>query len=164
MFKVCKLLFLITFISCSVSKPAISFKRQDEINRLMLVSATIIERFPKSIFGLSTFGITDTAVKDSLEQLRISTLSVKYSNDTVNVNEYFYGNKNQLPDSCIIFEREYHATSEDRIASSILFYFFGQVKPLNFQFTTHRAESESIRKISDSIWVYNSVHQLITIH
>jgi len=163
----CKILlttFLIAFISCSTSKKAAYIYNANDIDRLVSLAAIIKTQHPKTECGLKTFRIANTDLKDSLNRRNIFSLSIKYFHDTINANEYFYGNSIQLPDSCIIFSKDDYRANENRVASTLLFYFFGKVKPTDFHFSTYEPIREKTKKINDSTWIYKSVHELIVIH
>jgi hypothetical protein len=164
MFKLFLTVFIFAFISCSTSKVVTSFDSANEIDRLVSLGTIIRKQYPQTECGLKTFRIGNADLKDSLSLRSISSLSIKYFHDTLNSNEYFHGNSMQLPDSCIIFAKDDFRASEDRVASTLLFYFFSKVKPIDFHFSTYDPVSEKIKKINDSTWIYKSVHKLIVIH
>lgn len=156
--------FLFAFSSCSTSKGVRSSYSYSDIDRLVSFGTIIKTQYPKTECGLKTFGITNTILKDSLSKQYISSISIKYSLDTINSNEYFYGNSKQLPDSCVIFSKDDFQTEVDRTTSTLLFYFFGKVKPTDFRFSTYEPINEKTKKVNDSIWIYKVVHQLAVIH
>lgn len=163
----CKFLlitFLFCFISCSTSKESMSVYNTNDINRLVALSGTIKTEYTKTEYGLNTFRITNIRLKDSLTMLNISSISIKYSQDTINSNEYFYGNSIELPDSCIIFSKDDYKATNDQVTSTLLFYFFNKVRPLNFHFSTYKPITEKTKKVNDSTWIYKSVHQLVVVH
>lgn len=163
----CKLylLSILSFIllSCSTSKEIKSLYSSNEIDRLVSLGTNIKMQYPKTECGLKTFRVKNIDIKDRLSRLYISDISIKYFHDTLNPNEFFYGNSSQLPDSCIIFSKEGPLDSKARVSSTLLFYFFGKIKPLDFHFSTYKPIREKTIKISDSTWLYKSFHQIIMI-
>lgn len=135
----CKFLlttFLFGFISCSTSKE-MSIYSTNDIIRLVALSETIKTEYTKTECGLKTYRITNARLKDSLTMRNISSISIKYSQDTINSNEYFYGNSIKLPDSCIIFSKDDYKATDEQVTSTLFFYFFNKVRPLNFHFSTY---------------------------
>lgn len=156
--------FILCFISCSTTKDSIYSYDAIEISRLTSFGKTIQTEYTKSECGLKTSRITSRMLRDSLTLQNISSISVKYSYDTVSTNEYFYGNNIKLPDSCIIFSRDDYKANSNQVTSTLLFYFFSKTKRTNFHFNTYKAIKETTQKINDSIWVYKSVHKLVVTH
>lgn len=130
---------------------------------LVSLSSIIKTQYSQSQFGLKNFRVMNDTLKDSLNSRHISSISIKYSNKTLNPNEYFYGNNTLLPDSCIIFSKDEGPDNEAKVTSTLLFYFFSKIKPSDLNFSTYEPISEKTKKISDSTWIYKSVHQLIVI-
>jgi hypothetical protein len=163
MFRFYLTLFLIIVTSCSTSKPVASFGNDNDIEILISLGQRIRNRFPLTECGLDISRIADADLKDSLKQSNISSLSIKYFHEAISSNEYFYGNYTKLPDSCIIFSKESFRANDEKLALTLLFYFFGKTKPADFHFNTHNPDKERTTKINDSLWVYSSVHKLIMI-
>lgn len=165
MYRFLLITFLFGFISCSTSRESSrTVYNINDINSLLALNETIKTEYPRTECGLNTIRIANARLKKSLNMLNISSISIKYAQDTLNSNEYFYGNTVKLPDSCIIFSKEEQKTIDAQITSTLLFYFFSNKRPIDFRFNTHDPITEKTKKINDSIWIYKSVHQLIVIH
>ncbi len=156
--------FFFAFISCSTLKESRAIYNSNDIDKVLALSKTVRAEYSKTECGLNTFRVANTYLKDSLTWLNISSISIKYHGDTINSEEYFHGNSKPLPDSCIIFSKDDYKSNEAKVTTTLLFYFFGKLRPLNFRFSTYEPLSEKTKKVSDSVWIYKSVQQLVVIH
>ena len=159
MHKLVLIAFVIVAATCSTQKKITNSYK--DIDALVSLASYIKTQYPKDNCGLQAFRLANKNLVDSLSRLGISSISIKYSSDTINAGEYFYGNSQRLPDSCIIFRKDDHNSMDKKIKSDLVFYFFAKSKPISFKFSTFKPITEITKKINDSTWVYQSVHQLI---
>ena len=92
MYRFLLITFLFGFISCSASRESKTVYNINDINSLLALRETIKTEYSKTECGLKTFRIANAMLQKSLNMLNISSISIKYAEDTLNSNEYFYRN------------------------------------------------------------------------
>ena len=157
---------IVFFISCLTSKESTTIDHNENniiASSFIGLAPTILNEYKKTNLKLNTYRVANKHLKDTLSALGISSIAIKYFNDTLNPKEYFSDNTIKLPDSCIIYQQEDIDFNKKKSKLKLFFYFFGRIKPMKFKFATFDPLSEQNTKINDSVWIYKAVYKLYPI-
>jgi hypothetical protein len=121
----------------------------------------ITQEFPIATFSFDIAKIKNQRLKNYLEELNVSKVSVNYTNRNPSNSLMRLNDKFLMPEMDSTITLCWNRSTDAHMITESLFYFFAELKPSH---TPLNANDLKERRINDSIWVQKSVADIVIVY